>query len=734
MELREFAEIILYGKNLLEDKLLHPTILTDDKPGEKISSPIYPGRPKELDFSQTKLINKVQFPNQNELEEEKQRGLVLHFFANHELLAMELMALALLKFPNAPKNFRMGIARTILEEQKHMTLYTERMNDFNVTFGEIPVNDFFWKCLSDMATPMDYVTKLSMTFEQANLDFSYYYMKIMEKIGDKKTADILKTVYEEEIGHVKHGVTWFDRWRELNSTQWECYVKQMKLPLSPARAKGQIFIRNAREQTGLNSNYIDELFVYSSSKGRPPDVYFFNPACELEIEHDKIGFQATKPIQQLQSDCANLFAFVANQDDIVLTPKKPSIEFLSTLKECGFNLPEWREYSEKKIDLASFKQNILGSLKPWGWSYESLEFFKELIPQCVKKPNIVLDHKINFKTKLEQNSSTEKVANQLKRFYSKTFSAQLTHEIHEHFKEYHDILTLNKDLPKVVSSLEEVRTEIEIILQSHTKAVIKNPFGTAGQNIKRIDNTTILPNDINWIQNKLKLNKNLIIEPWFEKELDFSTQLKVENKKIVYLGETRCLNDSRGQYIGTLLGKRGDYFSQNQIQFIYKKFGSENLNFLSLFKKISLFIGQKLLDENFDGPFGIDAFIYKDSSSAEGYRIKFISEINPRFTMGRIGLELSKRIVPQSTALWIHLRVQDILKRYPTMENFVETIKTTFPIMLVNNSKPQITKGVLFTNDLLQAQQTATVLVVGKNTIEEFLSLLNFEQTKLLKF
>ena len=54
------------------------------------------------------------------------RGRLLHFFANHELLAMELMALTLLKFPFAEKNFRLGLARTIVEEQKHLRMYVSR--------------------------------------------------------------------------------------------------------------------------------------------------------------------------------------------------------------------------------------------------------------------------------------------------------------------------------------------------------------------------------------------------------------------------------------------------------------------------------------------------------------------------------------------------------------------------------------------------------------------------------
>ena len=64
---------------------------------------------------------------------------------------------------------------------------------------------------------MDYVAGLSLTFEQANLDYSHFYMEAVRQVGDEATGAILERVFREEIGHVKHGVTWFNRWRESPS-------------------------------------------------------------------------------------------------------------------------------------------------------------------------------------------------------------------------------------------------------------------------------------------------------------------------------------------------------------------------------------------------------------------------------------------------------------------------------------------------------------------------------------
>ncbi len=93
MELREFAERVLFATTL-EEKLLRPADITDERPGTALTTPSAPGRPAELQFKVTGEA-RDSFPGTKNLEEESERGKLLHFFANHELLATELMALVL---------------------------------------------------------------------------------------------------------------------------------------------------------------------------------------------------------------------------------------------------------------------------------------------------------------------------------------------------------------------------------------------------------------------------------------------------------------------------------------------------------------------------------------------------------------------------------------------------------------------------------------------------------------
>src|SRR5258707_14627638 len=155
MELREFAERILFATTL-EEKLQSPALVTDEQPGSALAAPAAPGRPPELQFK-SQGSGKGEFPGRPQLEQPRERGRLLHFFANHELLATELMALVLLRFPDAPKAFRQAVLRTLKDEQQHTRWYLDRMQQCGVGFGELPVSGYFWRAISGMESPLDYV-------------------------------------------------------------------------------------------------------------------------------------------------------------------------------------------------------------------------------------------------------------------------------------------------------------------------------------------------------------------------------------------------------------------------------------------------------------------------------------------------------------------------------------------------------------------------------------------------
>lgn len=152
MRIDDFAQRLLLGESI-EDKLFFSAKLDfglEDRPGFVV--PDEPGRADEIALvhrGKDRFLPKLNV----EVSSDRERGQLLHMFANHELLAVELMALALLKFPDAPVAFRRDLVQTIKDEQKHVRLYLKRMNELGVNLGEVPMSASFWKQLRPIASP-----------------------------------------------------------------------------------------------------------------------------------------------------------------------------------------------------------------------------------------------------------------------------------------------------------------------------------------------------------------------------------------------------------------------------------------------------------------------------------------------------------------------------------------------------------------------------------------------------
>lgn len=680
MKVSDFAENILFGTTL-ESKLLQPKDILFDHRG-LTETPHFPGRPPELDLHSWHNRPKVPFPNAKDLEKEKARGTVFHFFANHELLAIEIMALALLKFPDAPPKFREGIVRTIFEEQKHMRLYASHMQKMGVMFGEIPVNDFFWSCMKDMKDPMDFVVQMSLTFEQANLDYCLHYKNLFEKIGDKEGSALLQLVYEEEIGHVKHGVSWMNKWKDESEDDWDTYLKRLNFPMSPSRAKGLGFDREAREKAGLSDRFISELLVYSSSKGRPPNVFFMNISCESEVARGTPGFSAGEEVRLRNDDFSQLQMFLAHKEDVVLVSQKPSVEYLTLLKSFGFEIPEFLPVNDAHKVL---KERKLSTLQPWGWSPQSLSALKSLLPYCLNSEA--------YEALLKRSQNSE--------IHSKSYSSSLLKKFVENDEQ-------NEIFSKVIKSMDELITALEETPKSEFPLALKAPFGSSGQNIQRVFSTQLSPSEINWATRILLQEKEIVVEPWLNKVADFSIQLHVDEEgKVSLKGISRFLTDPRGQYRGTVLGRFTDGLRPEILRTLHQE------NFFETLEKAGYFVGESLFRKGYSGPAGVDALIYEREGR---FLFKPIVEVNARYTMGRVALEIGKHLAPGTVGVWLHVSKRHLLEAgFSSFQDFHQKVQASHPVGKTDAHPKSLKEGVVFTQDPATSQAAISFLIIGKS-------------------
>lgn len=256
LELREFAESVLLQPELAIKLLPPPGELTDAEPGSARRITL-PARPQNLRFAARRTAPAM--PKAAALTDPARRAVAHHIMANHELQALEVMAMVLLAFPDTPPDFRAGMARIMLDEQRHTRMHIQRCAELGIEFGHFPVNGWIWNKAQDYRTPMEYVAGLPLVFEGANLDHTAEFESYFVTAGDRRSAAIMRAIHKDEIRHVEFGMTWLRRWKRPEQSDWDAWQSSLRWPIRPTKARGDLFQRDARRAAGLSEEFIARL-------------------------------------------------------------------------------------------------------------------------------------------------------------------------------------------------------------------------------------------------------------------------------------------------------------------------------------------------------------------------------------------------------------------------------------------------------------------------------------------
>ena len=710
MELRELAERVLFATTL-EEKLQCPAVVTDERPGSALAAPAMPGRPAELVFKPAGSV-KAEFPGLHRLDDERERGRLLHFFANHELLATELMALVLLRFPDAPAAFRRGVLQTLRDEQEHTRWYLERMRACGIAFGELPVSGYFWRAVSGMGSPMDYVAGLSLTFEQANLDFARHFARGFAAAGDAETAQLLDQIYRDEIAHVAYGLKWFRRWKQPGQSDWEAFCQQLKFPLSPQRAKGIALNVEGRRAAGLDAQFIAELDVFAQSKGRTPSVFVFNPFAEGRIAQGK-SFTPVKHQTQLSRDLTALPMFLCRQDDVVLIEERPAVEFLSGLKQAGFALPEFVQ----RNDCASLAQRKLGHLRPWAWGPDSVDLLAPLLPSLTGEARTA---ESSFNDGIAQLYSKAWSAGFLRRFLEQAGahdapSSEREPQTAAGSRQHGDaalLLCSPEEIGVAVDTLADALAAIAAIrARGHHRVVVKQAFGLAGHNALRLWEPELLATQRRWLEKSLHGGRHVIVEPWLERLADFSAQLEREPTGLRLLGYTGLETDARGQFLANTAAPNFARTLPPAVLDCFREQRGAAAALRELFDALFQSLEVELKATGYLGPVGVDAFVYRDRDGRA--RLKPVVEINPRYTMGRLTLELMKRTAPGTHGRFRLINRANLrTEGFGDFSTYSRHLREAFPPRLEGAPVPKLRTGAVCLNDPGQAQAVLAIFEV----------------------
>lgn len=159
---------------------------------------------------------------------------------------------------------------------------------------------------------------------------------------------------------------------------------------------------------------------------------------------------------------------------------------------------------------------------------------------------------------------------------------------------------------KIVYTAEE--------LEGMGKRVLKTDQGFAGRGHFVFDEGSI-KEAIAFASKQWKRKMGVLLEPWVERVLDFSSQWYISKTgSIELIGLTKCLNTESGVYMGTEVGE--GIFGE------LLPFVEEHVEYCKGYL-------QNIVQEGFFGNLGVDAMVYKNGQLA----LHPVVEVNARMTM-----------------------------------------------------------------------------------------------------
>ena len=142
------------------------------------------------------------------------RIALLHALAHIELNAIDLAWDLVSRFAGEelPRAFFDDWVEVAAEEAYHFELLAGRLAELGARYGDLPAHDGLWEAAA--ATADDLLARLAvvpLVLEARGLDVTPEMAARLERAGDAESAEILRHIYRDEIGHVATGVRWFDR-------------------------------------------------------------------------------------------------------------------------------------------------------------------------------------------------------------------------------------------------------------------------------------------------------------------------------------------------------------------------------------------------------------------------------------------------------------------------------------------------------------------------------------------
>lgn len=331
-------------------------------------------------------------------------------------------------------------------------------------------------------------------------------------------------------------------------------------------------------------------------------LFVYNPTCEMAVQNGSVSYQPPLRLQTFESDMADIMLWLSQTDDIVVA-NRPDDRFIDFWSSIGKPMPA---FVTKQKGLAA-KYSTTHQFSPWGDSIATSHYY---------------GNKFDFD------------AEEHKQLFSRITSAKFEQSLQSNDQ----LPNLIKNTPPTIITTNDQLADYA----ANGMCALKSLWSSSGRGIMLVRQPEHIAPALTWAKGKIRHDGAVVGEPFLQKLCDFSFQFNLTNSgKAEFLGLNHFSADSAGRFDKEIIG-------QNTNKHIFNTFPH---NWMTIcVETLRQQIEKSNWAEKYSGIIGIDAIVYTDSEGDT--KIRCCVEINIRYNMGLVNMELAKYIDPKAKGFW----------------------------------------------------------------------------------
>ncbi len=226
-----------------------------------------------LQFTQTPVVERVENPGRpprpglvspknvarRSLSTHQGRAAFIHAITHIEFNAINLALDAMYRFQNLPRGYYFDWVRVAFEEAQHFLMLRERLQQIGHDYGDFDAHSGLWEMA--VRTADNFVARMALVprvLEARGLDVTPGMIHKLQSHGDTETADILKIILDQEVGHVAVGSRWFKYACRQQDLQPEATFRVLLDRYYTGRLRGPFHLE-ARRKAGFSESELEML-------------------------------------------------------------------------------------------------------------------------------------------------------------------------------------------------------------------------------------------------------------------------------------------------------------------------------------------------------------------------------------------------------------------------------------------------------------------------------------------